>query len=120
MRRVGGQWMVGEPMTDAEHRTVALPAVITAPPTPLVYRRSGRTSCATPAASTSATTKELMCRFGRSSPTAALLYQHAADGATRMLTTSAASRPSRLTTSDLETADQPPRATVIRPTTPTA
>ncbi|GAB3313712.1 site-specific integrase [Geodermatophilus aquaeductus] len=30
VRRVGGQWVVGEPKTDAGHRTVALPAAIVA------------------------------------------------------------------------------------------
>ncbi len=50
--------------------TIGLPAV-----RPHELRHTG----ATLAASTGATTKELMRRLGHSSPAAALLYQHAAD-----------------------------------------
>ncbi|MGY1762401.1 site-specific integrase [Geodermatophilus sp. SYSU D00779] len=121
VRRVGGRWVVGEPKTDAGHRTVTLPAAVAAvleehlgkhvpiPPDALLFttstggylarsnwnstfRRAAeaiglpavrphelRHTGATLAASTGATTKELMRRLGHSSPAAALLCQHAAD-----------------------------------------
>ena len=46
---------------------------------PAVRPHELRHTGATLAAATGATTKELMRRLGHSSPTAALLYQHAAD-----------------------------------------
>src|SRR3954453_20392437 len=121
VRRIGDRWVVGEPKTDAGHRTVTLPAAIAAvleehlrnhvPASPdallfstssggylarsnwnSTFRRAAdaiglpavrphelRHTGATLAAATGATTKELMRRLGHSSPTAALLYQHAAD-----------------------------------------
>jgi integrase len=121
VRRVGGKWVIGEPKTDAGHRTVTLPAAIAAvleehlerhvaaSPDALLFSTSSggylarsnwnstfrraadaiglpavrphelRHTGATLAASTGATTKELMRRLGHSSPAAALLYQHAAD-----------------------------------------
>jgi integrase len=121
VRRVGGRWVLGEPKTDAGHRTVTLPAAVAAaledhlrrhvPASPeallfstssggylarsnwnATFRRAAdaiglpavrphelRHTGATLAAATGATTKELMRRLGHSSPTAALLYQHAVD-----------------------------------------
>jgi integrase len=121
VRRVGGRWIVGEPKTEAGHRTVTLPASIAAvledhlekhvaaSPDALLFPTSSggylarsnwnstfrraadaiglpavrphelRHTGATLAASTGATTKELMRRLGHSSPAAALLYQHAAE-----------------------------------------
>jgi hypothetical protein len=121
VRRVGGRWIIGEPKTEAGHRTVTLPASIAAvledhlekhvaaSPDALLFPTSSggylarsnwnstfrraadaiglpavrphelRHTGATLAASTGATTKELMRRLGHSSPAAALLYQHAAE-----------------------------------------
>src|SRR4051812_3298872 len=121
VRRVGSEWVVGDPKTDAGHRTVTLPAAVAAvleehlekhvaaAPAALLFSTSSggylarsnwnstfrraanaiglpavrphelRHTGATLAASTGATTKELMRRLGHSSPAAALLYQHAAD-----------------------------------------
>jgi integrase len=121
VRRVSGRWEVGEPKTEAGHRTVTLPAGVAAvledhlekhvrdSPDALLFSTSSggylarsnwnstfrraadaiglpavrphelRHTGATLAATTGATTKELMRRLGHSSPAAALLYQHAAD-----------------------------------------
>jgi len=58
------------PVSSVPPTAIGLPAV-----RPHELRHTG----ATLAAATGATTKELMRRLGHSSPTAALLYQHAAD-----------------------------------------